>query len=450
MAGFALAACGSDDDDDTPTEAAAPATEAATTETPASEPAASETATGEPAGSEAATGEAATSAGATSEAATSEPAAPSGDPVVVGVSISLSGEFSDQGEVVQRGYELWAKHANENGGLLGRPVELKVLSDGSSPEQVVTNYEQLITREKVDVLLGPFSTGLSKPASVVAHRHGYAFFSGLAGGPEIVEQGFPEVLNVALDGSTLMNAFAEWSMQQPEPPKTVAYLVLDNDFTIPIAENAKKAFEAGGVETVVDERYPPDLKDFAALARKVSSAEADVVVLGSAFEETVAFIQAFAQQRYNPKAVITVQGPDFGSAFGEALGEGNAAGVMAPATWNVELATPGNQEFVDAYVAEYGGAPADIVDFAAMAYSTGEVISQVVAAAGSLEQQALIDSAHAGPYETITGPVQLDERGLNTAATGITLQWQDGKPVIVLPEDVGAAPLQYPKPEWGG
>jgi branched-chain amino acid transport system substrate-binding protein len=377
-------------------------------------------------------------------------AAESTDPIVVGASLSLSGEFSDQGEAVKRGYELWADHVNEQGGLLGRQVELKILSDASSPEQVVTNYEQLITRDEVDVLLGPFSTGLSKPASVVAHRHQYAFFSGLAGGPEIVEQGFPEVLNVAIDGSTLMNGFGEWVLAAPEPPATAAYLVLDNDFTIPITESVKGVLEGGGVETVVDELYPPDLSDFAALARKASDADADVVVLGSAFEETIAFVQAFVQQQYNPKAVITVQGPDFGSAFAEALGEENAAGVLAGATWNAELQTPGNEEFVDLYVAAYGGSPAEIVDFTAMAYSTGEVVAQVVEAAQSLEQEQLIEAAHAGEFETITGPVKLDEQGLNTAATGITLQWQDGAPAIVLPEEFANATFEYPKADWGG
>jgi branched-chain amino acid transport system substrate-binding protein len=379
----------------------------------------------------------------------SQAATPQAGPILVGASLSLSGEFSDQGKVVQQGYELWAEYVNKNGGLMGRQVELKILSDGSSPEQIVTNYEQLITRDKVDLLLGPFSTGLSKPASVVAHRHGYAFFSGLAGGPEIVEQGFPEVLNVALDGSKLFDGVATWALGQKDPPKSVAYLVLDNDFTIPIAASAKKVFEAGGAATVVDELYPPKFQGFAALARKVSDSKADVVFLGSAFDETIAFIQAFVQQKYDPKAVLAVQGPDFGGAFPKAVGEANARGVLGEATWHIDLKTPLNKEFVDMFVAKYGGAPTDIVDFSAMAFATGQVIAQVVEAAGSLDQAALIQAAHAGRFETITGPVQLDKTGLNTAATGITLQWQDGAAVIVLPEGVAAKPLLYPKPVWG-
>jgi branched-chain amino acid transport system substrate-binding protein len=97
-----------------------------------------------------------------STAISASPAAtPKAGPILVGASLSLSGEFSDQGKVVQQGYELWAKYVNSKGGLMGRQVELRILSDGSSPEQIVTNYEQLITRDKVDLLLGPFSTGLS-------------------------------------------------------------------------------------------------------------------------------------------------------------------------------------------------------------------------------------------------------------------------------------------------
>jgi len=91
-------------------------------------------------------------------------------PIKIGISLSLSGDFSADGLAFQQGYQLWADTINQNGGLLGRQVQLVIVSDASSPDQVQTNYQKLITVDKVDLVFGPFSTLLTKPASVVAHQ----------------------------------------------------------------------------------------------------------------------------------------------------------------------------------------------------------------------------------------------------------------------------------------
>ena len=77
--------------------------------------------------------------------------------------MSLTGDFSDSGKAVERGYQLWADTVNAKGGLLGRKVEIKIVDDASSPTQVVTNYQNLINKDHVDLTLGPFSTLLTIP-----------------------------------------------------------------------------------------------------------------------------------------------------------------------------------------------------------------------------------------------------------------------------------------------
>src|SRR5207249_10376238 len=81
-----------------------------------------------------------------------------GKPIVIGISLSSSGDFSDPSAAAKKGYELWADTVNAGGGIMGRPVQLKFVDDTSSPNQVVTNYQNLITKDKVDFVFGPFST----------------------------------------------------------------------------------------------------------------------------------------------------------------------------------------------------------------------------------------------------------------------------------------------------
>src|SRR5689334_3630055 len=109
-------------------------------------------------------------------------------PIKIGISLSLTGDFADPGKAAQRGYQLWAAEVNKAGGILGRPVELKIVNDASSPDQVVTNYQNLITQDKVDIVFGPFSSLLTIPSARVAKRYGYAFIEPAGGGPKVFEQ----------------------------------------------------------------------------------------------------------------------------------------------------------------------------------------------------------------------------------------------------------------------
>src|SRR5580704_15071934 len=88
-----------------------------------------------------------------------------GQPVLIGASLSLSGDFSGDGDAFQQGYKLWAADQNKKGGLLHHKIVLKILSDASSPTQVVTNYQDLISNDHVNLTFGPFSSLLTLPAA---------------------------------------------------------------------------------------------------------------------------------------------------------------------------------------------------------------------------------------------------------------------------------------------
>ncbi|HWE64002.1 MAG TPA: ABC transporter substrate-binding protein, partial [Chloroflexota bacterium] len=142
--------------------------------------------------------------GATAQAAHQQAPAP----IKIGFSLSLTGDFSADGLAFQQGYNLWAADMNKHGGLLGRPVQLVLLSDASSAVQVTTDYQKLINVDHVDLLFGPFSSLLTKPASVVANRYGYALVEGAGGGPSVFTQGLHNLFDVSLPVANLLISFA--------------------------------------------------------------------------------------------------------------------------------------------------------------------------------------------------------------------------------------------------
>ncbi len=90
-------------------------------------------------------------------------------PITVGISLPLTGQFAADGLATLNGYKLWASDVNTNGGLLHRPVKLVIRNDNSNQKTVTSDYNVLINQDHVDLTLAPFSTLLTSDAAA-AHR----------------------------------------------------------------------------------------------------------------------------------------------------------------------------------------------------------------------------------------------------------------------------------------
>ncbi len=390
----------------------------------------------------------------TSSGSGSGSGAASGSPVVIGSSLSLSGDFAADGQAFQRGYQLWANDVNKAGGLLGHPVKLDIVSDASSPAQVVTNYQKLISSDHAKLVFGPFSTLLTVPASKVVNRYGYAFVEGAGGAPAAFGNGLHNIFDVSLPVVDNLVPFAKWvaSLPASERPTTAAYATSDDPFTQPQIPAAQQIMEAAGIKTVYNKVFPAEVTDYAPIATAVASSKAEAVVLGSVDVPTVsAFVHAFIQQHYNPKVFIATAGPDQGAAFLKAVGGASKAeGIMYPNGWYPGYTNAASQQMVNEYVAKYGGTPADVNADVAEGYSVGQAVAQAVAATHSLDNAKIISYLHSGvTLNSVQGPVKFDSKGENGAAAAFVFQWQKGQQVQVLPVGASASkPPLYPKPNW--
>jgi branched-chain amino acid transport system substrate-binding protein len=373
-------------------------------------------------------------------------------PIKIGISVSLSGDFSADGKATEQGYQLWANTINKNGGLDGRQVKLDFLSDASSTTQVVTNYQKFITVDHDDLVLGPYSTLLTKPASVVANRYGYAFMEGSGGGPSVFTQGLHNLFDVSPPIVFQMNSYVQYILSLPasERPTTAAYATEDDPFTQPMIDQARSLLEAGGIKTVSYEVYPAETTDFTPIAQKVIASNAQVVVLGSMLPDMIAYVQAFKQQHFNPKTIIASAGPDQGSQFTGPIGGANVAeGICFPNAWDPSINTYQNAQMVQNYLAAYGGTAQDISADTAEAYSVGQVLSQVVSKIHSIDNTAIINELHSGDtFQTVQGNVKFDAKGENIDGTSFVFQWQKGSVDLVYPAAQATASPEFPKPNW--
>jgi branched-chain amino acid transport system substrate-binding protein len=379
-------------------------------------------------------------------------------PIKIGVSLSLTGDFSADGKAFQQGYQLWADQINRNGGLLGRKVTLDIANDASSPVQVVTNYQKLISVDHVDLVFGPFSTSLTKAASTVVNRYGYAFVEGAGGGPSVFSSGLHNVFDVSLPVANNLVSFAKWIAAMPAAtrPRTAAYATEDDPFTAPQLDAARAILEPAGVRTVYDKVYPSETTDYGPIAAGIISAKADIVLVGTLLPDVTAFVNQFVQQNYNPAALIATAGPDQGAQFISNVGASHTEGIMVPNGWYPTADNPGNTAMVAAYLKQYGGKAADVSSDVPEAYSVGEVTAQAVQADGSLDQSKLISELHSGTFESVQGKVKFDATGQNVAAFSYVFQWRGGNLLpyqpnssnLLEPVPPATSAIEYPKKTW--
>ncbi len=371
------------------------------------------------------------------------------DPIVIGISLPLTGDFSEPGRGVQHGYEAWAKAVNDKGGLLGRKVTLKILDDQSNADRVVADYESLIAQDQVDLVFGPFSTRLVVPSARVAKGYGMLFVEPAGAAAEVFNQGFTNLFYAApAVANDHYNYLAEYLLALPagQRPTTAAYASMDDPFAQGTAYGLKDKLEKGGVKTLVNEVYPPNTTDFSGIAAKIASSKADIVVGGSQYQDAVNLIISLQQLNYQPKLAAFSTAPT-NPEFAKAIGK-KTEGILAPTGYSVSASFPSNVEFVKAYTAQFKIAPSEDN---ANAYTTGQVVAAAVEAVGCADQgpcqQKLINWLRTNTVKTVVGDLSWDAKGKPKGAHLIQ-QWVGGEVKIVLPEKAKEAAFIFPKPAW--
>jgi branched-chain amino acid transport system substrate-binding protein len=371
------------------------------------------------------------------------------EPITIGISLPLTGDFSQPGGEAKRGYEVWRDMVNADGGVLGRQVKLNITDDASNQDTVVADYTKLITQDKVDLLLGTFSSLLNFPASAVAEKNGMVFVEPAGGAPDMFSRGF-EYLFFAQPATAPHQAdvFVDWVKSLPEAdrPKTAAYPTQDDPFTRPVIESMQQQLEALGVKTVYSKVYPPDTTNFQTIANTLKNKKPDLIAQGAVFEDGVGLVRSLKQLGYSPKVLFQTSAPSNAGQYSEGVGEANTEGVFYTVSWNEQAKTPLNPEFVAKYGEMYDGAtPAED---AADAFAAAQVLQAAVEKVGTIDQKKIKDYLHANEVQTILGPLSWNEKG-EPQGKFILAQWQSGKVQVVAPADAATTDnVVYPKPAW--
>ena len=388
--------------------------------------------------------------GSTTAEGSEESTDASSEPLVIGISLPLTGDFSQPGGAAKKGYEVWADMVNAGGGILGRQVELKILDDASSQEQVVTDYNRLINEDKVPLILGTFSSLLNFPASTVAENNQMVLVAPAGGSPKIFEPEpkyyfFAQQATAPRQAEPLVNYIK--SLHESERPKTAAYVTQDDPFAAPVIANLQKLLEAEGIETTYSEIYPPETTNFQPFASAIAAKKPDLIAQGAVFEDGVNLAKGLIQIGYSPKMMFQTSAPSNGKQYSDAIGLANTEGIFYAVSWSEKSPTPLNAEFVAKYQEKFGEGLVPEED-AADAFAAAQVLQAAVEGTGGTDNPAMADWLRANEVQTILGPLTWDEIG-RPQGDFLLAQWQSGEVNIVAPSIAATADkVIFPKPGW--
>jgi branched-chain amino acid transport system substrate-binding protein len=358
-----------------------------------------------------------------------------GGTIKIGASLPLTGEFSEPGKAAEQGYKVWEATVNEKGGLLDRKVQMVIKDDASNQNTIVADYNALISRDKVNLLLGTFSSLLNLPASAVAERNRKLFVEPAGGAPELFDRGFKYLFFAQQATADHQgDVWAKWVTELPpdQRPKTAAYPTLDDPFAQPTSQGIEKVLKAAGIKTVYRKTYTIDNPNLDGIASAIKATGADLVVNGATFEDGVGLVRALRKAGYTPKMLYQTTAPSLGDQYAKAIGKGTTEGVFYAVSHSKEANTPGNDAFVKKYQEMFGGT--EVPEDAADAYATAEVLQAAVEGVGSIDDQLkLADWLRDNKVDTILGPLSWDAQG-RPEGQFLVGQWQGGVPEIVLPE----------------
>lgn len=368
-----------------------------------------------------------------------------GNPIVIGGSLPLTGEFAETGQWIERGMRYWAEEINAKGGMLGRPVEFKIYDDQSNVGKAVTFAEKAITVDKVDLLFGGYPGTAARAVMPVAEKHKFVYVS-MGGHMKSFQQGYTYSFGAPpLMGEWWYEGFFQWMATIPadQRPKRAAVYTINNPVGLALQDSIDRWTKELNIQVVINEKYNSPLSDATSLIVKAKQMNCDILFANGFFPDGVTTMKAAKALDYNPKAIVQGVGSVVPAWIKELGADGDF--VFSGTSLHGKLNYPGNDK-LNAYVKQKYNLDGYPLYFG-FGYAWMQTIEQAVSEAKSLDQTMIRDWLKTHKVNNIAGPMTFDKQGLPSPINFCT-QVINGKVELVWPKNIRTKEPVYPKPAW--
>ena len=349
-------------------------------------------------------------------------------PLRVGLAVSLSGSLAPMGIDARRGLELWADDARRS----GTPIELVVRDDRSDPLTAGECVTDLLAHQRIDLLAGPYSSGLTRAVAPIAEARGVVLWNHGGAADDIHQRGFQSLVSILAPASGYFIPALGWV-------RTGSVLVLrraSSPFSVAITAGAEAEARRQGRPTEVTS-YPRTPAAVGALLDRLGSSPPDLLLAAGRLADDIALARALRDRGLAiPTALVATPVRAFRHALGPA-----ADGFTGPSQWEPTARVapdvgPPPGVFAGRFARRFGVQP----DYpAAQAYAAGLVMSRCVEMATAIDQQALRAAAAALDCTTLLGRFRIDPlTGAQIGHTVRLITWVRGeRRLIRLPPSPG-------------
>jgi len=368
------------------------------------------------------------------------------DAIHVGATVSQTGHFSSEIGPFKRLMNAWAELVNEQGGIMVKeygkklPVKFTIYDDRSNQATAKKYYERLVTVDKVDLLLGPYSSPLTFGASTAGENHQVPFIAICANSPKIYTRGFKWVVGVIDLGSRY--TYRYWEMIKSEgKAKSVSFVVEDTIHPLSVFKGSKKLAEEAGLKVLSSDIVPAKARDFTPIITKLKKEAPDIIYVSSNIPFAINFMKQAKEMKLNPKEYHCIH---HSGIFRDALGSA-ANDVIGQSYW-VEGMKLGDTKLINdvlkkAKISEpmYPWSPAYVAAF--------QVLRAAIEKAGTLDKKVLMESLKGLKMETVLGEEYFSKTGYGSINT-YPSQIQEGVYKVIYPAEVATGKYIYPRPPW--
>lgn len=364
--------------------------------------------------------------------------------IKIGALNPYSGPLALYGTEVTRGYELATDKINAAGGLLGKKIEL-IRGDVTNAQQGITTVEQLVTRDKVDMFVGTYISGISLTASDAALRYNKLYWETNAVAQALTERRLPNFIRSGPDGGAFANtsSAAVRDLIAPALKKDIKGLKIwieheESIYGTSIAQAQKRILEAFGANIVGVGSHAANTISLNDTVLRAKRAEPDVLIQTGYVPDGNLLLRTMREQGLKPAAVLFVGTGDTPETL-QALGAAYMEGILVvgyPRNDITDKFGPGNKAYLEAYRAKYKSDP--VAPQGMAAYSGFLIMAEAVKAAGSVDPSKVQPAAAKLDIPENTYPsgfgAKFDANFQNVRAQFTASQWQDGKMVTVFPK----------------
>jgi ABC-type branched-subunit amino acid transport system substrate-binding protein len=403
-------------------------------------------------------------------AAPTEPPAPVAKTktMVIGFTSSQTGKLEVSAGRQAKGLQLWMDQVNAAGGITlsdGTVVKFEkvMYDDESSKDRVQELYTRLATEDNADLLISPYSSGLTAAASVIAEQYGKVMITTGAADDDNYKQGYTQVFQIYTPASRYLTGAVDLLKLLDPSVKKLAIVYENETFAISVVEATKEYAESLGYEIVIFEGYASDTTDFGPFINKIQATGAEAILGGGHLTDGSTFARQVHEKNVDIKLftlLVAPPEPDF-AELGDA-----AFGVIGPSQWEPQAAYtlesaqaagmawfgPSSEEFVKAYKAAFNE---EASYHSAGGYAAGLVLQKAIQDADSTDPAAIKADLDDMDVLTLFGYIKFDTtpeaHGLQIGHSMVYVQWQkDGTgelvKQIVWPQEGATADAIYPLP----